>query len=198
VRRADKAGGDLLRVEQVLMQFGGLKALNQVDLNVARGSVHGLIGPNGSGKSTMMNVLTGIYKPTAGGVCFAGQPITGRTPSQIALGGIARTFQNVQLFGEMTAPRTCWSACTTASARPWLDAMLSTAALPPRGSGGARAGGGHPGIHRPGRPGQRGSAQPPLRQAAPAGDRPRAGPRPAPAAAGRTGRRPDRARTSAS
>ncbi len=63
------------------MQFGGLKALNLVDLNVARGSVHGLIGPNGSGKSTMMNVLTGIYKPTAGGVVFAGQPISGRTPS---------------------------------------------------------------------------------------------------------------------
>ncbi|GAB3433627.1 branched-chain amino acid ABC transporter ATP-binding protein/permease [Massilia solisilvae] len=99
----DGAGGDLLRADQVLMQFGGLKALNQVDLAVRRGSVHGLIGPNGSGKSTMMNVLTGIYKPTAGKVEFAGAAITGRTPSQIALGGIARTFQNVQLFGEMTA-----------------------------------------------------------------------------------------------
>jgi branched-chain amino acid transport system permease protein len=97
------AGGTLLRADKVLMQFGGLKALNQVDLNVACGSVHGLIGPNGSGKSTMMNVLTGIYKPTAGKVEFAGAAITGRTPSQIALGGIARTFQNVQLFGEMTA-----------------------------------------------------------------------------------------------
>jgi branched-chain amino acid transport system permease protein len=65
--------------------------------------VHGLIGPNGSGKSTMMNVLTGIYKPTAGQVEFDGVIISGRTPSEIALGGIARTFQNVQLFGEMTA-----------------------------------------------------------------------------------------------
>src|SRR5450830_482470 len=61
-------GETLLRVDQALMQFGGLKALNQVDLNVTQGSVHGLIGPNGSGKSTMMNVLTGIYKPTAGKV----------------------------------------------------------------------------------------------------------------------------------
>jgi branched-chain amino acid transport system permease protein len=95
--------GTLLKVDQVLMQFGGLKALNQVDLNVAARSVHGLIGPNGSGKSTMMNVLTGIYQPTAGKVEFDGVVITGRTPSQIALGGIARTFQNVQLFGEMTA-----------------------------------------------------------------------------------------------
>ncbi|MES2757732.1 MAG: branched-chain amino acid ABC transporter ATP-binding protein/permease [Pseudomonadota bacterium] len=97
------AGATLLKVDQVLMQFGGLKALNMVDLNVAERSVHGLIGPNGSGKSTMMNVLTGIYQPTAGKVEFDGVSITGRTPSEIALGGIARTFQNVQLFGEMTA-----------------------------------------------------------------------------------------------
>ncbi|MFC3109657.1 ATP-binding cassette domain-containing protein [Undibacterium arcticum] len=95
--------GDLLKVQQVLMQFGGLKALNQVDLTVVAGSIHGLIGPNGSGKSTMMNVLTGIYQPTAGAVEFNGQRISGRTPSAIALGGVARTFQNVQLFGEMSA-----------------------------------------------------------------------------------------------
>jgi branched-chain amino acid transport system permease protein len=101
--KARSVGGNLLRVDKALMQFGGLKALNQVDLNVTQGSVHGLIGPNGSGKSTMMNVLTGIYKPTAGNVEFDGVIISGRTPSEIALGGIARTFQNVQLFGEMTA-----------------------------------------------------------------------------------------------
>ena len=98
-----KGTGQLLEVESILMQFGGLKALNQVDLTVARQTVHGLIGPNGSGKSTMMNVLTGIYKPTAGHVAFNGAVISGRTPAQIALGGVARTFQNVQLFGEMTA-----------------------------------------------------------------------------------------------
>ncbi|HEU5436708.1 MAG TPA: branched-chain amino acid ABC transporter ATP-binding protein/permease [Telluria sp.] len=101
--QARNVGGNLLRVDKALMQFGGLKALNQVDLDVTQGSVHGLIGPNGSGKSTMMNVLTGIYKPTAGKVEFDGVIISGRTPSEIALGGIARTFQNVQLFGEMTA-----------------------------------------------------------------------------------------------
>ncbi|MES2127543.1 MAG: branched-chain amino acid ABC transporter ATP-binding protein/permease [Pseudomonadota bacterium] len=100
---ANTEGGTLLKVDQVLMQFGGLKALNNVNLEVQHKSVHGLIGPNGSGKSTMMNVLTGIYKPTAGAVQFDGVVITGRTPAQIALGGIARTFQNVQLFGEMTA-----------------------------------------------------------------------------------------------
>jgi len=99
---AQAGSGELLKASGVLMQFGGLKALNNVDLIVKRGSIHGLIGPNGSGKSTMMNVLTGIYQPTAGGVAFAGASVVGRTSSDIALSGIARTFQNVQLFGEMT------------------------------------------------------------------------------------------------
>jgi ABC-type branched-subunit amino acid transport system ATPase component/ABC-type branched-subunit amino acid transport system permease subunit len=97
------AAGDILEAGKVLMQFGGLKALNDVDLVVKRGAIHGLIGPNGSGKSTMMNVLTGIYQPTAGTVAFAGKSLVGRTSADIALSGIARTFQNVQLFGEMTA-----------------------------------------------------------------------------------------------
>ncbi len=96
-------GADLLVGEGILMQFGGLKAINQVDICIKRGTIHGLIGPNGSGKSTMMNVLTGIYQPTAGTLHFAGATLVGRTSSDIALSGIARTFQNVQLFGEMTA-----------------------------------------------------------------------------------------------
>jgi ABC-type branched-subunit amino acid transport system ATPase component/ABC-type branched-subunit amino acid transport system permease subunit len=100
---AKESGGDLLVASNVLMQFGGLKALNNVDLRIQRGTIHGLIGPNGSGKSTMMNVLTGIYVPTAGRIEFAGRSVVGRTSSDIALSGIARTFQNVQLFGEMTA-----------------------------------------------------------------------------------------------
>ena len=96
------AGSDLLLARGILMQFGGLKAINQVDLQVKRGTIHGLIGPNGSGKSTMMNILTGIYAPTAGNIEFDGRALLGRTSSEIALLGIARTFQNVQLFGEMT------------------------------------------------------------------------------------------------
>jgi ABC-type branched-subunit amino acid transport system ATPase component/ABC-type branched-subunit amino acid transport system permease subunit len=100
---AKETAGDLLVASNVLMQFGGLKALNNVDLRIQRGTIHGLIGPNGSGKSTMMNVLTGIYVPTAGTIEFAGRSVVGRTSSDIALSGIARTFQNVQLFGEMTA-----------------------------------------------------------------------------------------------
>jgi ABC-type branched-subunit amino acid transport system ATPase component/ABC-type branched-subunit amino acid transport system permease subunit len=95
-------GATLLDVNKALMQFGGLKALNEVDMQVKRGTIHGLIGPNGSGKSTMMNVLTGIYVPTAGEVKFAGQSLVGRTSPEIADAGIARTFQNVQLFAELT------------------------------------------------------------------------------------------------
>ncbi len=97
------ASGYLLEAKNILMQFGGLKALNEVNLQITKGTVHGLIGPNGSGKSTMMNVLTGIYKPTAGKIEFNRKNITGASPSSIAAAGIARTFQNVQLFGEMTA-----------------------------------------------------------------------------------------------
>lgn len=98
-----KAGSEpIFQAESIVVQFGGLKALNSVSLSVARGSIHGLIGPNGSGKSTMMNVITGIYVPTTGTAQFEGHSIVGRSPSKIALGGIARTFQNVQLFGEMS------------------------------------------------------------------------------------------------
>lgn len=105
VSTAAMGGGSaqLLEAQGVLMQFGGLKALNNVNLSIQRGTIHGLIGPNGSGKSTMMNVLTGIYVPTAGSIQFGGHSVVGRTSSDIALSGIARTFQNVQLFGEMTA-----------------------------------------------------------------------------------------------
>ena len=92
----------LLSVEKAVMQFGGLKALGGVDISVKPGTVHGLIGPNGSGKSTMMNVLTGIYVPTAGNIEFEGKTIVGLKSPEIALRGIARTFQNVQLFAELT------------------------------------------------------------------------------------------------
>ncbi|SAL30102.1 branched-chain amino acid ABC transporter [Caballeronia sordidicola] len=92
----------LLDLSGVVMQFGGLRALNDISLKVMRGTVHGLIGPNGSGKSTMMNVLTGVYAATGGNIDFNGERSNGLTPSRIARKGIARTFQNVQLFGEMS------------------------------------------------------------------------------------------------
>lgn len=116
----------LLAARQVLMQFGGLKALNQVNLNVVSGTIHGLIGPNGSGKSTMMNVLTGIYQPTGGTVEFNGRVISASTPSAIALGGVARTFQNVQLFGEMTATENVLVGLHHTFKCNILDVMLHT------------------------------------------------------------------------
>jgi len=120
------AGHDLLTAKGVLMQFGGLKAINQVDLHIKRGTIHGLIGPNGSGKSTMMNVLTGIYVPTAGSIDFAGRSVVGRTSSDIALSGIARTFQNVQLFGEMTALQNIQVGLHHSFASNILDVALHT------------------------------------------------------------------------
>ena len=118
--------GALLQVRGLLMQFGGLKALNHVDLQVQRGTVHGLIGPNGSGKSTMMNVLTGIYAPTAGEVRFQQSAVTGHTPARIALGGIARTFQNVQLFGEMSATENVLVGLHHSFRSHTLDVLLQT------------------------------------------------------------------------
>lgn len=119
-------GGDLLVAKDVLMQFGGLKALNQVDLTVKRGSIHGLIGPNGSGKSTMMNVLTGIYAPSGGSIEFAGRSVLGRSSAAIARSGIARTFQNVQLFGEMTALQNVQVGLHHSFASNILDVALHT------------------------------------------------------------------------
>jgi branched-chain amino acid transport system permease protein len=92
----------VLDLDKVVVRFGGLTALNQVSLCVRPKAVHGLIGPNGSGKSTMMNVLTGIYRPNEGRILFEGRTIAAKTSAQIAGAGIARTFQNVQLFGEMS------------------------------------------------------------------------------------------------
>jgi branched-chain amino acid transport system permease protein len=123
------AGSVILAVDRVQMRFGGLKALDQVDLAVVRGSVHGLIGPNGSGKSTMMNVLTGIYTPTEGTIRFEGQSIGGQKPPVIALKGVARTFQNVQLFGEMTPLENVLVGLHHTYRSTFLDVVLRTPRL---------------------------------------------------------------------
>ena len=100
------------------MQFGGLKALNDVDLAVKRGTIHGLIGPNGSGKSTMMNVLTGIYVPTAGTIDFDGKSLVGADFAEDrAVGHRAHVPERAALRRDDRAARTSWSACTTRSRR---------------------------------------------------------------------------------
>ncbi|MDQ3878003.1 MAG: ABC transporter ATP-binding protein [Actinomycetota bacterium] len=94
---------DLLRIDNVAMQFGGLRALNDIDITIEQGEIFGLIGPNGAGKTTLFNCVTGVYEPTEGAVMFAGQSITGKRPDQIVDIGICRTFQQIRLFANMTA-----------------------------------------------------------------------------------------------
>jgi ABC-type branched-subunit amino acid transport system ATPase component len=92
----------LLEVAGVSKHFGGLYALNALDLHVDEGEIVSVIGPNGAGKSTVFNVITGLYTPDAGDVRFRGESLLGRLPSQVTKLGIARTFQNVKLFPNMT------------------------------------------------------------------------------------------------
>lgn len=95
--------GPLLSVRDVSVRFGGIVALDHVDLDVAAGDIHAVIGPNGAGKSTLINLVTGLYAPTSGRVAFAGRRVDGRSAHAIARLGMARTFQNTELFGELSA-----------------------------------------------------------------------------------------------
>ena len=92
---------ELLKVDHVTMQFGGLKAINELDMSIEKGEIHGLLGPNGSGKTTCFNVISGVYQPTEGEVLLEGQRINGRQKHQINELGIARTFQHISLFSAM-------------------------------------------------------------------------------------------------
>ena len=93
----------ILKVEKVSKRFGGLQALSDVGIHIERGQVYGLIGPNGAGKTTFFNVLTGLYTPDSGTFELAGKPYTPTAVHEVAKAGIARTFQNIRLFAEMTA-----------------------------------------------------------------------------------------------
>jgi len=93
----------LLSVQGASKRFGGLQALADVSLAVRRGQIHGLIGPNGAGKTTCFNVITGLYQPDSGSFVLNGKPYSPSSPHRVAQAGIARTFQNLRLFGEMTA-----------------------------------------------------------------------------------------------
>jgi branched-chain amino acid transport system ATP-binding protein len=94
--------GNILEIQDLTMRFGGLLALKEYSLQVNKGQILGIIGPNGAGKSTVFNVLSGIYPPTSGSVLFQGENITTQRPDRITAKGIARTFQNIRLFHDLT------------------------------------------------------------------------------------------------
>src|SRR5207237_3983933 len=93
----------VLRVAGISKRFGGLQALSEVGITIERGQVYGLIGPNGAGKTTFFNVITGLYTPDSGSFELAGKPYVPSAVHEVAIAGIARTFQNIRLFAEMTA-----------------------------------------------------------------------------------------------
>lgn len=92
----------LLKLDHATIKFGGLVAVNNVSFEIKEGDLFGLIGPNGAGKTTCFNLITGVYKPTSGDIVFVGKSTVGLKPSQIAARGIARTFQNIRLFGALS------------------------------------------------------------------------------------------------
>ncbi len=100
----------MLELQNLSRHFGGVKAVDELDLSVRKGEILGLIGPNGSGKSTTVNLITGVYKPTTGSVTFKGHEISQLDPHQRTEAGIARTFQNIRLFGHLTVWQNLWAA----------------------------------------------------------------------------------------
>ena len=93
----------LLEVKDLSIHFGGVKAVQNVSFNIDAGIVYSVIGPNGAGKTTLFNLITGVYKPTAGEIRLDGEPIQGKSPNELAERGVARTFQNLQVCMNMSA-----------------------------------------------------------------------------------------------
>ena len=127
--RAAKTGanGDaILRSEKCTIRFGGLVAVNELDMNVRAGEIYGLIGPNGAGKTTIFNLLTGVYKPTSGTIHFRGQRVDGLRSYEISRRGVSRTFQNIRLFPGMSVLENVMTACHRHAKQSLADAVLRT------------------------------------------------------------------------
>ena len=117
-------GAPVLKTEKATIRFGGLVAVNELDMSVRRGEIYGLIGPNGAGKTTIFNLLTGVYEPTSGEILFEGNRIDGQRPYQIASRGVSRTFQNIRLFPGMNVLENVMTACHIHCRQNLLDAVL--------------------------------------------------------------------------
>ena len=102
----------LLQLDKATIRFGGLTAVNAVDFTVGENELVGLIGPNGAGKTTVFNLITGVYQPTEGTVTFNGRPLAGLRVNEIVELGIARTFQNIRLFGSLSVFDNVRVACS--------------------------------------------------------------------------------------
>jgi len=118
----------LLRAERVSLSFGGLKAVSDFDLALQQGALDGLIGPNGAGKTTIFNLLTGVYKPDQGTIHLGDARIDGLAPHVIARTGLARTFQNIRLFGDLSVLDNVRIACHARTRSSTLSALLRTRA----------------------------------------------------------------------
>lgn len=114
----------LLETTDLSKSFGGIKAVQNFVIHIDKGEVIGLIGPNGAGKTTAFNLLTGVYKPTTGQILFEGKDISGKKPYQITALGIARTFQNIRLFGELSVLENVKIAFTLHSKYSLPEAIL--------------------------------------------------------------------------
>ena len=120
-----KANGEHpLRTSKCTIRFGGLVAVNELDMQVKRGEIYGLIGPNGAGKTTIFNLLTGVYEPTSGDIHFEGERINGLRPYQISRRGVSRTFQNIRLFPGMSVLENVMTACHIHARQNLIDAVL--------------------------------------------------------------------------
>lgn len=117
-----------LLAQNVSLSFGGLRAVSDFSLRLEPGALAGVIGPNGAGKTTIFNMLTGVYRPDAGTIHVRGVPVVGKRPSQIAQAGVARTFQNIRLFAELTVLDNVRTAMACRATTSLASALLRTPA----------------------------------------------------------------------
>jgi branched-chain amino acid transport system ATP-binding protein len=119
-------GAPILKTDKCTIRFGGLVAVNALDMAVSPGEIYGLIGPNGAGKTTIFNLLTGVYRPTSGTIELGGKRVDGLRPYEIAALGVSRTFQNIRLFPSMSVLDNVMTACHIHTRQKLADAVLRT------------------------------------------------------------------------